>query len=92
MISRLYNFRGYVQNVGFRSFVRNIANQYGITGWVQNMADGSVSALLEGEKNNIENAIKKITTGNGVIEVNESIIEDEKYLQQRNYKSFFIKF
>jgi len=92
MISRLYNFRGYVQNVGFRSFVRNIVTQYGITGWVQNMPDGSVSALLEGEKSNIENAVNKITSGNGIIEVTDFIVVEEKYLQQRNYKSFFIKF
>lgn len=92
MISRLYNFRGFVQNVGFRSFLRNIAIEYGITGWVQNNSDGTVSALLEGEKGNIENAIKKITNGNGIIEVTDYLIEEEKYLQQRNYKSFFIKF
>lgn len=92
MISRLYSFRGYVQNVGFRSFVRNIVTQYGITGWVQNVADGSVNALLEGEKNNIESAIEKIIRGNGIIEVTDYIILEEKYLQQRNFKSFFIKF
>ncbi len=92
MISRLYNFRGYVQGVGFRSFVRNIAIEHGITGWVQNIADGSVSALFEGEKNNIDAAINKILKGNGLIEVNEYRILEEKYLQQRNFKSFFIKF
>ena len=92
MISRLYNFKGYVQNVGFRSFVRNIVIDYGITGWVQNMADGSVSALFEGEKSNIDTAVNKITRGNDIIEVNEFVIVEEKYLQQRIYKSFFIKF
>jgi len=92
MISRLYNFRGYVQNVGFRSFVRNIVTQYGITGWVQNMSDGSVSALFEGEKSNIDSAVAKIVNGNGIIEVTEFVIEEEKYLQQRCFKSFFIKF
>ncbi|MFN3411706.1 MAG: acylphosphatase [Exilispira sp.] len=92
MISRLYNFRGFVQNVGFRSFLRNIVTKYGITGWVQNNPDGTVSALMEGEKTNIENAVEKIVKGNGIIEVRNFIIEEEKYLQQRNFKSFFIKF
>ncbi len=92
MISRLYNFKGYVQNVGFRSFVRNIVIEHGITGWVQNIADGSVSALLEGEKSSIESAVSKIVKGNSIIEVEEYLIVEEKYLHQRNYKSFFIKF
>ncbi len=92
MVSRVYIFKGLVQNVGFRSFIRHVAVENSITGWVQNNPDGTVSALFEGEKSSIESAIDKILLGNGIIKVSDYIISDEKYLQQRNFKTFFIKF
>ena len=38
--------RGIVQGVGFRPFVKRLADQYGIDGFVQNVGDG---VLIEGE-------------------------------------------
>ena len=42
--------RGRVQGVGFRWFVRQQAHNAGITGWVQNLSDGSVAIEAEGTK------------------------------------------
>lgn len=39
--------RGYVQGVGYRAFVFREANRLGVSGWVKNEPDGSVSALLQ---------------------------------------------
>ena len=41
---------GRVQGVFFRAFTRDEAVKFGLTGWVRNRSDGSVEAIVEGEK------------------------------------------
>lgn len=41
-------FTGQVQGVGFRWTARHVANELGLTGWVRNEPDGSVSMELQG--------------------------------------------
>ena len=43
------HFTGTVQGVGFRWTCRELANQLGLTGWVRNEYDGSVSLEVQGE-------------------------------------------
>jgi acylphosphatase len=48
-----YIFHGYVQGVGFRWKARNTAQRFGISGWVRNLADGSVEMEAEGAPHDI---------------------------------------
>jgi acylphosphatase len=48
-VRRLVHFRGHVQGVGFRYTAQRIAAAFDVTGYVQNMADGRVRLLIEGE-------------------------------------------
>ena len=60
---------GRVQGVGFRFFVQSNAKNLGITGWVKNMSDGSVTMELQGEPQTVERLIAKIKKGNDWIKV-----------------------
>lgn len=54
---------GLVQGVFFRDFTRQNARKLNLTGWVKNLADGKVYALVEGEKENIVQLIEKLKQG-----------------------------
>ena len=54
-------FTGTVQGVGFRFTTQRIAIKFGLTGWVKNLSDGRVEALVEGEKEKIEDLLDEIT-------------------------------
>ena len=62
---------GRVQGVGFRFFVQSNAKSFGITGWVKNMSDGSVTMELQGELQTVERLIAKIKRGNDWIKVTD---------------------
>ena len=45
---------GRVQGVFFRAYTRKEAIRLGLAGWVRNRHDGSVEALVEGDKTAVE--------------------------------------
>ena len=45
---------GRVQGVYFRAYTRDAAVNLGLSGWVRNRTDGSVEALIEGERTAVE--------------------------------------
>jgi len=67
---------GRVQGVGFRFFVQSNAKSLGITGWVKNMSNGSVTMELQGEPEIIERLIAKIKRGNDWIKVTNFELSD----------------
>lgn len=48
---------GKVQGVFFRDFTEEQANKLGVKGWVKNMPDGTVEALIEGKDELLEQMI-----------------------------------
>lgn len=56
-----YLFTGIVQGVGFRPFVYRTARKHGLTGWVQNRADG-VYAELEGSEEHLTAFLAEVKT------------------------------
>ena len=49
--------RGHVQGVFFRESARRHAERAGVAGWIRNNADGSVEAVLEGEREDVERVV-----------------------------------
>ena len=62
---------GRVQGVGFRFFVQQNASELGLTGWVRNMDDGSVTMEIQGQDAPVDELERRIRKGNGFIRVDE---------------------
>ena len=68
-VRKACRIEGRVQGVGCRFFVQSNAKAMGITGWVKNMSDGSVTMELQGEAEIVERLMAKIKRGNDWIKV-----------------------
>jgi acylphosphatase len=79
---------GFVQGVGFRRFIRSKARLLGLTGWVKNLSDGRVEALVQGPKASIEQLIKIIEKGNWLSGVKDVVVDFDE--NQEQFKEFII--
>ena len=53
-------YSGMVQGVGFRYTVQRFAGGLGLTGWVRNLPDRRVEALVEGKKDDIDELLRSV--------------------------------
>jgi len=51
------SFEGRVQGVGFRFTTVEIARNYSVSGYVQNMTDGTVKLVVEGAEKEVEDML-----------------------------------
>ena len=54
---------GRVQGVWFRQSTLTEAERLGVSGWVANMPDGSVEAVFEGPRADVETALDYVAVG-----------------------------
>ena len=66
MIRKRIVFTGWVQGVGFRYRARRAADLLGVTGWVRNEYDGSVTMEIQGSQEQIDEVILAIGRGHYV--------------------------
>lgn len=57
-ITKRVRFYGRVQGVYFRRRTADSAFEYGVTGWVMNMPDGSVEAEFSGDEEKVRKIIE----------------------------------
>lgn len=60
---------GKVQGVGYRDFAQVQAKACGITGWVKNNSDGTVSVLAQGLPDDMKRYIEELHEGSILAEV-----------------------
>jgi acylphosphatase len=81
---------GHVQGVGFRWYTNQQANNLEITGWVKNLNDGRVEAVLVGDKLKVNKMIDLIKQGSPLSEVEDLEIIDEEF--QDEFSKFKVKY
>jgi acylphosphatase len=71
LVARRFLITGRVQGVGFRFFIEARATAEGVHGWVRNLADGRVEALLEGDRTSVERIESALWRGPSGAEVED---------------------
>jgi acylphosphatase len=77
---------GNVQASGYRAKIESIASFLGIKGYVQNLPDGRVKIIAQGEAANLEKLIRDINISNSLINVTN--IEQEYTSLSEDYEDF----
>jgi len=80
MIRRHILISGRVQGVCFRAEAKIRANHLGISGFVKNLEDGRVEAVMEGEEKKIEKFVKWAKRGPMFAKVTNVEIIGEEYV------------
>ena len=81
---------GRVQGVGFRAFTRRQASRLGVEGWVRNLYDGRVEAVLAGNQGAVEKLINNLQEGPSLARVENIEIEEENY--RGKFSGFSVKY
>ena len=86
MIKKRFRIYGHVQGVGFRYFTWKQALKIGVTGFVRNLADGSVEVVVVGSESQIEALDAWLQEGPRTAIVNNVLVED--YLSDKEFTAF----
>ncbi|WP_042300693.1 acylphosphatase [Paraburkholderia kururiensis] len=78
--------RGVVQGVGFRHATVRQAHALGIRGYVTNLDDGSVEAVVQGSANQVDRMLSWLRRGPPSARVTE-VASEERYTEKR-YERF----
>ncbi|MCS7127791.1 MAG: acylphosphatase [Sulfolobales archaeon] len=81
---------GIVQGVFFRSSMKRVADKLGVRGWVRNVPDGSVEAVVEGPRDRVEELIKWAHRGPPLAQVNRVEVVWGQYIGE--FKDFRIRY
>lgn len=81
---------GLVQGVFFRANMRRRALELGVTGWVRNLPDGSVEAVVEGDEDAVRELIAWAHEGPPLARVERVDVEWEEY--RGEFRDFRIRY
>lgn len=84
-VRRRINFRGNVQGVGFRYKAKYLAKSLGLTGWVRNESDGTVTLEIQGRGQMIDKLLYGLSH-DSFIEIDW--MDTEELREDKEEKSF----
>ena len=83
---------GRVQGVFFRMETKRAASRFGVFGWVRNLRDGSVEAVFEGKKSQVDAILDWCRQGPANARVSDVDVEIETYSGDGEFSGFKIDF
>ena len=73
---------GFVQGVGYRAHTRREARKRGLTGWVTNLADRRVEAVIQGPEDKLKEMITLAKNGSYFAQVQNVVVEWEEITEK----------
>lgn len=80
---------GRVQGVFFRAYMRDAAVKEGVTGWVKNLPDGRVEAVMEGDTEAVDKMVAWCHKGSPLSRVDDVVVEEELFKDE--FSDFIIR-
>jgi len=80
---------GLVQGVFFRASMQEVARSLGVTGWVRNLPDGRVEAVVEGDEDKVRKLIEWAWRGPPLARVENVEVKWEEY--RGEFRDFHIR-
>jgi acylphosphatase len=77
-VARHFLISGRVQGVGYRYFAKDAADREGVTGWVRNLPDGRVEALVEGDDEAVTRVERALRQGPGGARVSTVVVDEQE--------------
>lgn len=84
-VSAHLRISGKVQGVFFRATAKKIADKNNLTGWVKNLSDGNVEAIVSGEQAAVEKFIEWCKHGPENAAVQDVHVN---YIEEKIFKEF----
>ncbi|WP_316636474.1 acylphosphatase [uncultured Ruminococcus sp.] len=85
-VRKYIRFYGQVQAVGFRWTAMQAAKLYGVTGWVRNEYDDSVSMEIQGTERQIDDVIAAIERGTYIVIDRMEVKKLETVEEERGFR------
>ncbi|MAX54425.1 MAG: acylphosphatase [Alcanivoracaceae bacterium] len=77
---------GVVQGVGYRAWTQREATRRGLTGWVRNLEDGRVEALLQGRDDEVSDMLDAMYQGPAMAQVSAVEARDSDALPSNHFE------
>jgi len=80
---------GVVQGICFRYYAQRTAEELGVTGWVRNIPDGRIEAVVEGREKNVDAMVDWFRHGPPGALVEEFSVQELPY--QAEFQDFRVR-
>ena len=90
MIRVILTIIGEVQGVFFRAYAQSKAQELGVTGWVANESDGTVTVVAEGPENQVNELADWCQSGPSTAQVEKVERKDMQYIGE--FEEFSIRY